>query len=149
MLILKHRQALALGAGLLILSGAATFIAYAADSTPSVGSVVAEVSDPAVQADFMIDLSEQPSAIGSIGARDAATIAAAWLGRTDAPAVVVHGSAQVTASDFASEAWIVVFAGGQHPLHADGSFVLDFIGVAIDDSGTPLRTFGRGHETSE
>ncbi len=114
---------------------------------PTVASVQAEIAAPSVQSDMMLSLQSTSSSGALITASRAVAIASTWLGRSDAPALVVHGSGQRTASDPSSDAWIVIYAGGQDPLHSDGSVIVDFIGVLIDDqSGAVLRAFGRGHQ---
>jgi hypothetical protein len=113
----------------------------------TVASVQAEIAAPSVQSDMMLSLQSTSSSGALITASRAVAIASSWLGRTDTPALVVHGSGQRTASDPSSDAWIVIYAGGQDPLHSDGSVIVDFMGVLIDDqSGAVLRAFGRGHQ---
>ncbi len=143
---MKILRIIASVAGILALAVVATVGVVGAQSTPTAGAVAAQIADPAIQADMMIDMTKRPAPAGGIGRDQAEGIASAWLGRSDSAAVVTYGSGRVTAQDAPTPAWIVIFAGGQHPLHSDGSVTLQFIGVVIDDGGNVLRTFGRGHQ---
>lgn len=142
---LKSRATIIWVVGVLLASSVVAVEATVAAPTASLAAA-ADALDPTVQGEMMIDL--EPTAVGpmSLARDEAIVLASTWLGRSDPPAVAAHGSGRQTATDAATRGWIIVFGGGKHPLHDDESVVLDFIGVLMDDSGTVLRTFGRGHQ---
>lgn len=145
---MKMHVVLTIAAAAIIGGAAATAAVVASDTAPA-STVANQLASTDLQAELMISLAPQGSTTAAaIGRDEAMSIASGWLGRSDSPALVVHGAGRTRAADQATDAWIVVYAGGEPPPgDAASSTVVDFVGVLVsDDTGAVLRTFGKGHQ---
>ena len=145
---MKTRLIAMLGGGLLILSVVAATGTLAGTPAPTITQH--DLEQLAIVRDSPSSAKAAPAATGTTSDA-AASIAQDFLGRTEAPWQVLHGSASRIEQDADETVWIVVFLGGDPPpggpMSADAPAVtVDYTGVVIDDqTGEVLRAFGKGH----